>query len=196
MSDPNEVDATASEELPSEATAHHGGPPPDAGPLDGADPAEGGPAPDGDEPVMTVESLVSTLEGVTAERDSYLDTLRRLQAEFENYRKAVAKRESDARERANEGLVAELLPVLDACDGAVANGAEDVALIRSTLLDALSKQGLGRLAEAGELFDPELHEAVMHEEGDGSGPVVAEVLRVGYQWRGRTLRAAMVKVRG
>lgn len=145
---------------------------------------------------LDVETLVTTLETVTGERDDYLDALRRLQAEFENYRKAVAKRESDARERANESLVSELLPVLDACDGAVANGSEDVALIQAPLIEVLNKQGLVRLAEAGAHFDPELHEAVMHEDGDGDGPVVAEVLRVGYQWRGRTLRAAMVKVRG
>lgn len=160
------------------------------------DPASGEAVDAADAATLTVETLVSTLEEVTSERDSYLDTLRRLQAEFENYRKAVAKRESDARERANEGLVAELLPVLDACDGAVANGAEDVAMIQTALLDALSKQGLSRLADAGESFDPELHEAVMHEDGEGAGPVVAEVFRVGYQWKGRTLRAAMVKVRG
>ena len=59
---------------------------------------------------------------MTAERDQYLDASRRLQAEFENYRKAVAKREVEAQERANESLVSEILPVLDACDGALATG--------------------------------------------------------------------------
>ncbi len=150
---------------------------------------------------LTVEDLVESLEQVTVERDDYLDALRRLQAEFENYRKAVAKRESEARERANEGLVSELLPVLDACDSAVANGAADVALVQNALVDLLSKQGLSRLVPAGEPFDPEQHEAVMHEPADESadgppGPVVSEVLRVGYQWKGRTVRAAMVKVKG
>lgn len=150
---------------------------------------------------LTVEDLVASLEFVTAERDSYLDSLQRLQAEFENYRKAVAKREADARERANEGLVTELLPVLDACDSAVANGALDVAVVQHALVAALTKQGLSRLVPSGEAFDPERHEAVMHEpaepSGDGTaGPVVSEVLRVGYQWRGRTVRAAMVKVQG
>ena len=150
---------------------------------------------------LTVEDLVASLEFVTAERDSYLDSLQRLQAEFENYRKAVAKREADARERANEGLVTELLPVLDACDSAVANGALDVAVVQHALVAALTKQGLSRLVPSGEAFDPERHEAVMHEPAEPSGdettgPVVSEVLRVGYQWRGRTVRAAMVKVQG
>jgi molecular chaperone GrpE len=157
-------------------------------------PAEADPEP------LTVEDLVESLEAVTVERDQYLDGLRRLQAEFENYRKAVAKRESEARQRANEGLVTELLPVLDACDAAVNNGAADVALVQNALVEVLAKQGLDRLVPEGEAFDPERHEAVMHEPSDGSeetsGPVVSAVLRVGYQWKGRTVRAAMVKVKG
>lgn len=149
------------------------------------------------EPAISVEDLVVDLERVSAERDDYLDALRRLQAEFENYRKAVAKRESDARERANEALVAEMLPVLDACDGALAHGSEDVGPIRTSLLEALGKQGLDRYEPSGEVFDPERHEAVMHEPSDEEGqPVVVEVLRVGYGWRGRTVRPAMVRVRG
>lgn len=160
-------------------------------------PADAVPEDDEPEPV-TVESLVESLELVANERDGYLDSLRRLQAEFENYKKAVAKREADARDRANEGLVTELLPVLDACDGAVANGAEDVTPVKSALNEALEKHGLSRLEPGGEPFDPEQHEAVMHEEGEteGDGPVVAEVLRVGYQLKGRTVRAAMVRTRG
>lgn len=149
-----------------------------------------------DEP-LTVEGLVETLEAVTVERDAHLDSLLRLQAEFENYRKAVAKRETDARERANEGLATELLPILDACDGAVANGSEDVVPVQTALVAALGKQGLTPIDSEASPFDPELHEAVMHEEAEGDdGPVVAEVLRTGYQWKGRTLRAAMVRVRG
>lgn len=145
----------------------------------------------------TVEDLVADLERVSAERDEYLDALRRLQAEFENYRKAVAKREADARARANDGLVGELLPVLDACDGAAANDIEAVAPVQAALMSALERQGLERLVPTGEAFDPEQHEAVIHEEGDGAdGPVVAEVLRVGYGWNGRVVRPAMVKVRG
>ncbi len=147
--------------------------------------------------VSSVEDLVADLERVSAERDEYLDSLRRLQAEFENYRKAVAKREADAKARANDGLVSELLPVLDACDGAVANDVEAVGPVRAALLDALTKQGLERLDPVDEPFDPAHHEAVIHEEGESEGgPVVAEVLRVGYGWKGHVVRPAMVKVRG
>ncbi len=148
-------------------------------------------------PPITVEDLVADLETVTAERDRYLDGMQRLQAEFENYRKAVAKRELDARERANEALVNELLPVLDACDGAVANGAADVTPIRASLLEALVKQGLERIEDEGVPFDPEQHEAVMHEPADDeSGPSISQLLRVGYRWKGRVVRPAMVQVRG
>ncbi|MCL4138346.1 UNVERIFIED_CONTAM: hypothetical protein GTU68_054993, partial [Idotea baltica] len=151
-------------------------------------------SPDGD---ISVEDLVIDLERVTTERDQYLDASRRLQAEFENYKKQVAKREIEARERANDSLVGELLPVLDAFDGAVANGAEDVAPMRTSFLDAMAKQGLERIDPADAPFDPTLHEAVMHEDAsDTDGPVVAEVMRAGYVWKGRVLRPAMVRTRG
>ena len=153
---------------------------------------------DPDDPV-SVEDLVADLERVSAERDHYLDTSRRIQAEFENYKKQVAKREADARERANDSLIGELLPVLDAFDGALATGAEDVAPMRTTFLDALGKQGLERIEGADGPFDPNHHEAVMHEDdadADADGPVVAEVMRAGYAWKGRVLRPAMVKTRG
>lgn len=169
-----------------------------AGGADDGDPGAGGDdlaGPDGVE--MTVEDLLRDLERVTAERDQYLDASRRIQAEFENYRKAVAKREVEARERANESLVNEILPVLDACDGALASGATDVEPVRTSLYDALVKQGLDRIDDAESPFDPERHDAVMHEPADNAdGPVVAQVLRAGYSWKGRVVRPAMVKVRG
>jgi len=147
---------------------------------------------------LSVEGLVSDLERVTAERDQYLEASRRIQAEFENYRKQVTKRETEARERANEGLIGEMLPVLDAFDGALSSGVEDVAPMRATLLEALAKQGLERIDPDEAPFDPNLHEAVMHEDGEGgeAGPVVAEVMRAGYSWKGRVVRPAMVRVRG
>jgi len=141
-----------------------------------------------------INSPNSELESLIAERDQYLQTSRRVQAEFENYRKQVGKREVESRERANEKLISELLSVLDACDGAVSNGIQDVEPIRSSLLETLTKQGLERIDTETE-FDPEMHEAVMHDDGEG-GPVVSEVLRAGYSWKGRVVRPAMVRVKG
>ncbi len=191
MTDPTHDDLTTQAAPTEGADADPTVEAPDAAGSDATD-AEAGEAAD-----ITVEDLVANLETVTADRDAYLDGLRRLQAEFENYRKAVAKRELDARERANESLVSELLPVLDACDGAVANGAADVGPVRHSLLEILAKQGLERIEEAGAPFDPEQHEAVIHEPSDDdSGPHVSQLLRVGYRWKGRTVRPAMVQVKG
>jgi molecular chaperone GrpE len=140
--------------------------------------------------------LIRDLERVSAQRDQFLDTSRRIQAEFENYRKQVARREVETRERAAESLVAELLPVLDACDHALASGASDVEPVRTALVDVLTKQGLARIDTAEELFDPSKHDAVLHEPGDDAEPVVAEIMRAGYSWNGRVVRPAMVRVRG
>ncbi len=151
----------------------------------------------GEDDPASVEDLVFDLERVSQERDEYLDGLRRLQAEFENYKKAVAKREADNRARANDSLVSELLPVLDACDMAIANGSEDVALVHTSLVEALTRQGLELLDPVGAPFNPEEHEAVLHEDGEeDGGPAVVEVLRVGYGWKGHVIRPAMVKTRG
>ncbi len=166
----------------------------DAGPT-GSDAGPTGSGPTGSE--ISVEDLVIDLERVTVERDQYLDASRRLQAEFENYKKQVGKRESEARERANDSLIGELLPILDAFDGALANGATDVEPMRASFLETLEKQGLERIDPNDEPFDPTVHEAVMHEDDDDTdGPVVAEVMRAGYAWKGRVLRPAMVRTRG
>lgn len=185
-----------------QAAADAAGPIPESWFVDGPDSPVGTDGTDttADEEAATeisVEDLVIDLERVTTERDQYLDASRRLQAEFENYKKQVLKRETEARERANDSLIGELLPVLDAFDGAVANGAEDVAPMRTSFIDALAKQGLERIDPEDGPFDPNLHEAVMHEDAeDTDGPVVAEVMRAGYVWKGRVLRPAMVRTRG
>jgi molecular chaperone GrpE len=176
------------------------GPPADPA-LDPADASDGSPAPavaPDDAESASVEQLIADLEEAAAKRDEFLDTLRRTQADFENYRKRVAKQQADDIARAAEGLVEELLPVLDACDGAIHHGATEVEPVYAALLGTLEKQGLARIDPGGEPFDPTLHEAVMHEpagEGD-DGTIVSAVMRPGYSWKGRVIRPAMVKVRG
>ncbi|MDA8297720.1 MAG: nucleotide exchange factor GrpE [Actinomycetota bacterium] len=156
------------------------------------------------------------LEQAVRERDEYLDALRRLQAEFDNYRKRVAREQSELLERASQGLLERLLPVLDALDLAAAHAkpvagdqdeAETLGRISALLGDVLAKDGLERIGEAGEQFDPTVHDAVLHvpsEHGEDeagadaapAGPIVEDVLRPGYRIKGRVLRPAMVKVRG
>lgn len=132
---------------------------------------------------------------IEAERDEYRDTLQRVKAEFENYKKRVARERQDTIDRAAEQLVVELLPVLDACEAAVAQGHVDVEPVQKHLSEILVKAGLERMDPVGEPFDPNSHDAVLSEEGDGGEPVVAESLRTGYSWKGRVVRPAMVKVR-
>ena len=148
---------------------------------------------------------ISDLSEAELQRDEYLNALQHLQADFENYRKRVARSSEDAAVRAAGSLVASLLPVLDAFDLAAAHFAttpseEATALnqSRALLLDSLEKQGLERVDGAGVAFDPQIHDAVAHVEGDADGDeqVVDEVLRAGYRWKGSVLRAAMVRVKG
>lgn len=137
------------------------------------------------------------------QRDEYLDALQRLQADFENYRKRVARSSDDAARLAAGSVIGKLLPVLDAFDLAQAHFAsstseEAAALIqaRSLLLETLSKEGLERIAAVEVAFDPQIHDAVAHIEGDGGEQVIDEVLRAGYRWKGSVLRPAMVRVQG
>ena len=145
-----------------------------------------------DEPVGDAVDVAAVL----AERDEFKDIALRLQADFENYRKRVSADIVGEVDRATGRLVEALLPVLDACEAAFAHGADGVEPIWSSLIGTLAKQGLVALDLQGKPFDPAVAEAVLHEEGDGGEPVVVEVLRTGYEWKGRVLRAAMVKVRG
>ena len=158
-----------------------------------------------DEAAAAVEQDIGALDALDVlaqtekERDDYLDALRRLQADFENYKKRVQRQQAETIERAGEDLAGKLLPVLDTLDLAKQHGAgEGVEQIASALFDVLAKEGLERIDTVGAPFDPNEHEAVQHEPGDGEteGPVVAGVMRAGYRWKGRLVRAAMVTVKG
>ena len=136
------------------------------------------------------------IAALTTERDDYLDALRRLQADFENYKKRSMKQTAEAADRATEDLLTKLLPVLDTVDLARTHGAEsEVDKVGGPLLEALAKVGLERIDPAGQPFDPNEADAVLHEDGDG-GPTVVDTLRAGWRYKERVLRPAMVKVAG
>lgn len=142
------------------------------------------------------QTMVDDLARLAAERQDYLDQLLRTRADFENYRKRILKQQTEHLERAAEGLVGKLLDVLDVFDAAMAHG-QGFDQAYGKLLAVLEKEGLERIDPAGAPFDPNESDAVAHEEADGeAGPVVSEVLRAGYRWKGRVVRPAMVKVRG
>ena len=90
-------------------------------------------------------------------------------------------------------LAEALLPVLDAAEAAYLNHPDEVGPLLNQMLAELKKHGLETLDLDGQPFDPEVAEAVAHQPGEGGQPVVAEVLRSGYRWKGRTLRPAMVR---
>jgi molecular chaperone GrpE len=145
------------------------------------------------------------LQEARAQAAQYLDDLRRLKAEFENYRKRVVREQTALVDTAASALVEQLLPVLDDFELALiaADRTKDYAalvrgveLVFSKLTEVLHKQGLRKIEAEARPFDPELHEAVMQEEGSGEGkPVVGEVFRSGYTLGGRVIRPAMVKVK-
>ena len=146
-----------------------------------------------------VESDLAQIEG---ERAELMDMLRRIQADFENYRKRVQREQVTLVERANERLLEDLLPVLDSFDGALASFTSDADIekvrngvlgIHAQLVTVVQKNGLERIAAEGALFDPNEHEAVMQDDGDGE-PHVAQIMRTGYRLKGRVLRPAMVSV--
>ncbi len=146
----------------------------------------------GDDVAADLDAFVT----LAAERDEYLDALRRTQADFENYRKRVQREMSEARGAGAAALAERLIDVLDTVDLALAHDPSDaVAQISAALVETLGKEGLERIDALGAPFDPEIHDAVLHEEGDGAAEVI-EVLRSGWRWNGRVLRAAMVKVKG
>jgi len=151
----------------------------------------------GADAVEQAEEVVEhDIEALLSERDQFKDIALRLQADFDNFRKRMAAQQADEVDRAAGRLAEALLPVLDACEAAFTHGVAGVEPIWSALIGALQKQGLEAMDLENKAFDPNHAEAVMHEEGDSEHPVVSEVLRTGYLWRGKVLRAAMVKVRG
>lgn len=122
--------------------------------------------------------------------------LQRVQADFANYRKRALRDQEMATARAKAVVLSQLLPVLDDLDRARSHGDLDTGPLKSVadkLAGALSGLGLAEFGAEGEPFDPAVHEAVQHE-GDGSNPVIGNVLRKGYKLGEQVLRHAMVGV--
>ena len=130
-----------------------------------------------------------------AEREEYKGMAQRVQADFDNYRKRVAAQSLAEADRASGRLAEALLPVLDAAEAAFVRHPDEIGPLLNQMLVELKKHGLETLDLQDQPFDPELAEAVAHEPGDGGEPIVAEVLRSGYTWKGKVLRAAMVRTK-
>jgi len=150
------------------------------------------------EAAPTLEEQVAALE---AERDEHLNDLKRVAAEFENYRKRVARDQESLVARAHERLVKELLPVLDDLERALAAAEEHeeakleegVRLVHRELAGALRREGLAEIDTDGQ-FDPHVHEALLSQPSDVEEGSVIEVVQKGYTLGDRVVRPARVVV--
>jgi molecular chaperone GrpE len=152
-----------------------------------------------------LESKVSSLEEratlLEKERDERTDDLKRVAAEFDNYRKRVARDQQSLAARAHERLVKELLPVLDDLERALEAAAlheeakleDGVRLVHRELQEALAKEGLAEIETNGH-FDPHVHEALLSQPSDQDEGAILEVLQKGYRLGDRVLRPARVVV--
>jgi molecular chaperone GrpE len=161
-----------------------------------------------------VERDLDELAETKRERDEYLELARRTKADFENYRKRVAKEASEALARGKADLARQLLPALDNLERALDAGegdasardsatrlreyralVEGVAMVRDELHSRLESAGVESFDPTGEKFDPQLHEALSTRPSDGTeSGVVLETLEKGYRLNGQVLRPARVVV--
>ena len=154
--------------------------------------------------VTAEEAIAADLDKARAEAESYLDDLRRLQADFDNYRKRTLREQTARAASASQALVARLLPVLDNFELAVSSAEHSrdfdrmlkgVEMVFGELREVLEGEGLVKIEAEGKPFDPERHEAVIAVEQEGTEPgMVVDIVRTGYELRGKVLRPAMVKV--
>jgi molecular chaperone GrpE len=152
----------------------------------------------------TTARLQAALKDRTTELEALNDRLLRLHAEFENYKKRMARERSEFMKFANEALILEFLPVLDNLERAVPMAksgldaqriAEGLDIILRLFQTILEKAGVKAIETLDREFDPSLHQAVAQvERVDGRDNMVVEEVRKGYQLEGRLLRPSMVKV--
>jgi molecular chaperone GrpE len=158
-------------------------------PASDAEPAPSSPQSDEEEP--------ATVAPAAEPGPDYLDDLRRLQAEFDNFRKRALREQTAMAGRASARLIEKLLPVLDNFEAAVAHGegGPGVAMVYKQLRATLEEEGLEEIPAEGVPFDPTVHDAFeAHEDESVGEPMSVKALRRGYRIGGRVLRHAMVSV--
>jgi molecular chaperone GrpE len=150
------------------------------------------------------DAVGADLANARAEAESYLDDLRRLQADFDNYRKRTLREQTARTASASQALVARLLPVLDNFELAVSAAEQSrdfdrmlkgVEMVLGALREVLEGEGLVKIEAEGKPFDPERHEAVIAVEQEDTEPgTILDIVRAGYELGGKVLRPAMVRV--
>ena len=162
---------------------------------------ESQPVRDPEAPSADGEPLEQRLAAAEAEAQAHLNDLKRLAAEFENYRKRVAREQESLSARAAERLVKELLPIVDDLERALtaaeeheeAKLEEGVRLVHRSLADALAREGLVEVETDGK-FDPYTQEALLAQQSEADEGAVIQVLQKGYKLGDRVLRPARVVV--
>jgi molecular chaperone GrpE len=152
-------------------------------------------------PAAEEEVVEDILAALVKERDDYLDSLQRLKAEFDNYRKRVARDQQELAARAHERLMRELVPVLDDLERALEAAGEHeedkleegVRLVHRALADALAKEGLAEIETSG-TFDPHTQEALLSQPSEAAEGSIIQVLQKGYSLGDRVLRPARVVI--
>jgi len=156
-----------------------------------------------EDPEEAVPVLSTALAQSQAEAKGYLETVQRVAAEFDNFRKRSARERDDIVDRASQRLIERLLPTLDGFDAALAyepqteaeqNILAGMADTHRLLMEALAVDGFAAIDADGAPFDPAIHEAVTGP-GEGDGELIVSEMRRGYTLRGRVVRAALVAVR-
>lgn len=175
----------------------------DAEVVDGDDPSTSD-AENGSGAADQVERDLDELSETKRERDEYLELAQRTKADFENYRKRVAKETSEALARGKAGLARELLPVIDNLERALESGSDPgaheslvkgVGLVLEELRGKLAGAGVEAFDPRGEKFDPQLHEALSTQQAEATEPgLVLETVEKGYRLNGQVLRPARVVV--
>jgi molecular chaperone GrpE len=176
---------------------------PSTGPLRGqaASPPSDEVRPDEQQTEEQLEEQVEEAEALRRERDQLVDTLQRVQAEFDNYRKRAARDQQSLVARAHERLVKELLPVLDDLERALeaaeaheeAKLEEGVALVTRAFAGILRKEGLEEIPVDGK-FDPHVHEALLSQPSEAEEGSILEVIQKGYRLGDRVIRPARVVI--
>lgn len=150
-----------------------------------------------DEEAHAVDERLAEL---TKEKEDLFQSYIRLKADFDNYRRRTREELSKAREQGTEDLVIKLLPVLDNLERAIDSSGdphkwrEGVEMVHRQFLEVLESEGLTAIAAPGEEFDPNKHEAIAREPSEQPENTIIEEIRKGYQLKGRTIRATLVKV--
>lgn len=168
------------------------------------DTGEGPDQEDNREETASIQDLQMQMDKLMAEKDDLINTLQRLQADFENFRRRTRLEKEELVKYAAEGIVSSLLPVVDNFERALAsadsggeakNFMQGMEMILRQLIQVLSQEGLAPVQALGNPFDPTLHEAVMQVEQENTeSNIVIEEIQKGYTLKGKLIRPSMVKV--